>query len=274
MSQIAGIIVIQVKVEFVPNSVRRVSRVERKATAMKATVAEAIELNVTKEISLGKCATVALRTNILTELVTAQMIVGRDSSERDLVAIDVQKDILEKCILTKGTSVNVTLGIGTPPIIETWAIIAVVFVPTQVVPILMGRILEISRVEIGKADSAMRVLAETATTGEAKGAGSNIVQREWMEGVAILTIAANGVSLLSFAKLNTRRRGSGRLTCGGRCPRRSMGEGTIFALSYKNNVKNYFSHFKGLMQRKVLYGTLVVEEMCVHLLTMSACQWE
>jgi hypothetical protein len=219
VSRIAGIIVIQVKVVFVPNSVRRVSRVERKATAMKATVAEAIELNVTKEISLGECATVALRTNILIELVTAQMIVGRDSSERDLVAIDVQKDILEKCILTKGTSVNVTLGIGTPPIIETWAIIAVVFVPTQVVPILMGRILEISRVEIGKTGSAMRVFAETATTGEAKGGitGSNIVQREWMEGVAILTIAANGVSLLSFAKLNTRRRGSGRLTCRGPC---------------------------------------------------------
>ena len=232
MSRIAGIIVIQVKVVFVPNSVRRVSRVERKATAMKATVAEAIELNVTKEISLGECATVALRTNILIELVTAQMIVGRDSSERDLVAIDVQKDILEKCILTKGTSVNVTLGIGTPPIIETWAIIAVVFVPTQVVPILMGRILEISRVEIGKADSAMRVFAETATTGEAKGGitGSNIVQREWMEGVAILTIAANGVSLLSFAKLNTRRRGSGRLTCRGRCSQTQHGRGNNFCI--------------------------------------------
>lgn len=232
MSRIAGIIVIQVKVVFVPNSVRRVSRVERKATAMKATVAEAIELNVTKEISLGECATVALRTNILTELVTAQMIVGRDSSERDLVAIDVQKDILEKCILTKGTSVNVTLGIGTPPIIETWAIIAVVFVPTQVVPILMGRILEISRVEIGKTDSAMRVFAETATTVEAKGGitGSNIVQREWMEGVAILTIAANGVSLLSFAKLNTRRRGSGRLTCRGRCSQTQHGRGNNFCI--------------------------------------------
>lgn len=232
MSRIAGIIVIQVKVVFVPNSVRRVSRVERKATAMKATVAEAIELNVTKEISLGECATVALRTNIQTELVTAQMIVGRDSSERDLVAIDVQKDILEKCILTKGTSVNVTLGIGTPPIIETWAIIAVVFVPTQVVPILMGRILEISRVEIGKTDSAMRVFAETATTGEAKGGitGSNIVQREWMEGVAILTIAANGVSLLSFAKLNTRRRGSGRLTCRGRCSQTQHGRGNSFCI--------------------------------------------
>jgi hypothetical protein len=232
VSRIAGIIVIQVKVVFVPNSVRRVSRVERKATAMKATVAEAIELNVTKEISLGECATVALRTNIQTELVTAQMIVGRDSSERDLVAIDVQKDILEKCILTKGTSVNVTLGIGTPPIIETWAIIAVVFVPTQVVPILMGRILEISRVEIGKTDSAMRVFAETATTGEAKGGitGSNIVQREWMEGVAILTIAANGVSLLSFAKLNTRRRGSGRLTCRGRCSQTQHGRGNNFCI--------------------------------------------
>jgi hypothetical protein len=232
VSRIAGIIVIQVKVVFVPNSVRRVSRVERKATAMKATVAEAIELNVTKEISLGECATVALRTNILIELVTAQMIVGRDSSERDLVAIDVQKDILEKCILTKGTSVNVTLGIGTPPIIETWAIIAVVFVPTQVVPILMGRILEISRVEIGKTDSAMRVFAETATTGEAKGGitGSNIVQREWMEGVAILTIAANGVSLLSFAKLNTRRRGSGRLTCRGRCSQTQHGRGNNFCI--------------------------------------------
>jgi hypothetical protein len=139
------------------------------------------------------------------------MIVGRDSSERDLAALDVQKDILEKCILTKGISVNVTLEIGTPPTIETWAIIAVVLVPTQVVPILMGRILEISRVEIGKADFAMRVFAETATTGEAKGATrgmeiivgtrSIIVQREWMEGVAILTIA-NGVSLLLFAKLN------------------------------------------------------------------------
>jgi hypothetical protein len=232
VSRIAGIIVIQVKVVFVPNSVRRVSRVERKATAMKATVAEAIELNVTKEISLGECATVALRTNIQTELVTAQMIVGRDSSERDLVAIDVQKDILEKCILTKGTSVNVTLGIGTPPIIETWAIIAVVFVPTQVVPILMGRILEISRVEIGKTDSAMRVFAETATTGEAKGGitGSNIVQREWMEGVAILTIAANGVSLLSFAKLNTRRRGSGRLTCRGPCSQTQHGRGNSFCI--------------------------------------------
>lgn len=232
MSRIAGTIVIQVKVVFVPNSVRRVSRVERKATAMKATVAEAIELNVTKEISLGECATVALRTNIQTELVTAQMIVGRDSSERDLVAIDVQKDILEKCILTKGTSVNVTLGIGTPPIIETWAIIAVVFVPTQVVPILMGRILEISRVEIGKTDSAMRVFAETATTGEAKGGitGSNIVQREWMEGVAILTIAANGVSLLSFAKLNTRRRGSGRLTCRGPCSQTQHGRGNSFCI--------------------------------------------
>lgn len=232
MSRIAGIIVIQVKVVFVPNSVRRVSRVERKATAMKATVAEAIELNVTKEISLGECATVALRTNILIELVTAQMIVGRDSSERDLVAIDVQKDILEKCILTKGTSVNVTLGIGTPPIVETWAIIAVVFVPTQVVPILMGRILEISRVEIGKTGSAMRVFAETATTGEAKGGitGSNIVQREWMEGVAILTIAANGVSLLSFAKLNTRRRGSGRLTCRGRCSQTQHGRGNSFCI--------------------------------------------
>lgn len=212
VSRIAGIKVIQVKVVVVPNSVRRVSRIERKATAMKVVVpiAEAIELNVTKEISLRECATAVLRTNILTELVTAQMIVGRDSSERDLVAIDVQKDILEKCILTKGISVNVTLGIGTPPIIETWAIIAVVLVPTQVVPILMGRILEILRVEIGKADSAMRVFAETATTGEAKGGiivgtGSNIVQREWMEGVAILTIAANGVSLLSFAKLNTLR---------------------------------------------------------------------
>ncbi len=207
VSRIAGIIVIQVKVVVVPNSVRRVSRIERKATAMKVVVpiAEAIELNVTKEISLGECATAVLRMNILTELVTAQMIVGRDSLERDLVAIDIQKDILEKCILTKGISVNVTLGIGTPPIIETWAIIAVVLVPTQVVPILMGRILEILRVEIGKADSA-----ETATTGEAKGGiivgtGSNIVQREWMEGVAILTIAANGVSLLLFAKLNTRR---------------------------------------------------------------------
>jgi hypothetical protein len=232
VSRIAGIIVIQVKVVFVPNSVRRVSRVERKATAMKATVAEAIELNVTKEISLGECATVALRTNILIELVTAQMIVGRDSSERDLVAIDVQKDILEKCILTKGTSVNVTLGIGTPPIIETWAIIAVVFVPTQVVPILMGRILEISRVEIGKTGSAMRVFAETATTGEAKGGitGSNIVQREWMEGVAILTIAANGVSLLSFAKLNTRRRGSGRLTCRGPCSQTQHGRGNSFCI--------------------------------------------
>jgi hypothetical protein len=232
VSRIAGTIVIQVKVVFVPNSVRRVSRVERKATAMKATVAEAIELNVTKEISLGECATVALRTNIQTELVTAQMIVGRDSSERDLVAIDVQKDILEKCILTKGTSVNVTLGIGTPPIIETWAIIAVVFVPTQVVPILMGRILEISRVEIGKTDSAMRVFAETATTGEAKGGitGSNIVQREWMEGVAILTIAANGVSLLSFAKLNTRRRGSGRLTCRGPCSQTQHGRGNSFCI--------------------------------------------
>jgi hypothetical protein len=207
VSRIAGIIVIQVKVVVVPNSVRRVSRIERKATAMKVVVpiAEAIELNVTKEISLGECATAVLRMNILTELVTAQMIVGRDSLERDLVAIDIQKDILEKCILTKGISVNVTLGIGTPPIIETWAIIAVVLVPTQVVPILMGRILEILRVEIGKADSA-----ETATTGEAKGGiivgtGSNIVQREWMEGVAILTIAANGVSLFLFAKLNTRR---------------------------------------------------------------------
>ena len=207
VSRIAGIKVIQVKVVVVPNSVRRVSRIERKATAMKVVVpiAEAIELNVTKEISLRECATAVLRTNILTELVTAQMIVGRDSLERDLVAIDIQKDILEKCILTKGISVNVTLGIGTPPIIETWAIIAVVLVPTQVVPILMGRILEILRVEIGKADSA-----ETATTGEAKGGiivgtGSNIVQREWMEGVAILTIAANGVSLFLFAKLNTRR---------------------------------------------------------------------
>ena len=75
----------------------------------------------------------------------------------------------------------------------------------------MGRILDLSRVEIGKADIAMRVFAETATTGEAKGAtrgmkiivgtGSNIVQREWMEGVAIPTIAANVVSLL-FRKLN------------------------------------------------------------------------
>ena len=108
MSRIAWIIVIQVKL-VVPNSVRRtkatvalragrevavkkimVSRIiQTKAILMKVIfvpkekreaievkvvvvlIAEAIELNVTKEISLGKCATAALRTNILTELVTA-----------------------------------------------------------------------------------------------------------------------------------------------------------------------------------------------------------
>ena len=80
---------ILMKVLFVPKEKREA--IEEKVYVVP--IAEAIELNVAKEISLGKCATAALRTNILTELVIAQMIVGRDITERDLVAIDVQKDI-------------------------------------------------------------------------------------------------------------------------------------------------------------------------------------
>lgn len=170
-----------------------VLKAKREAIEVRVTVvpiAEAIELNVAKEISQGKSSTAVLQTNILTEMVTARTIFGRDRLERCLVAIDVPT-------LTKGIFEKVSLEIGTPPIIGMRANIVVVLVPTLAVPILMDR------VEIGKADFATRVFVETVATIEAKGAMrgmeivgtvTNVVQRERMAGVAIL--AANGASLV------------------------------------------------------------------------------
>ncbi|KAL3776265.1 hypothetical protein ACHAW5_003858 [Stephanodiscus triporus] len=174
-----------------------VLKAKREAIKVRVTVvpiAEAIELNVAKEISPGKSATAALRTNILTDMVTAQTIFGRDRVERCLVAIDVLKDIMENCTLTKGIFEKVSLEIGTPPIIEMWANIVVVLVLTPAVPILTDQ------VEIWKADFATRVFAETVATIEANGAMrgmeivgtvTNVVQRERVAGVAILPHSQN-----------------------------------------------------------------------------------
>ena len=143
-------------------------------------ITEAIEMNAAREICSEKWS--ILGTNIPTvESVTDRTIVGRDRPERGIGAIDGWNRITENVIQAKDMSEEYITETGMRVVATTVLTLVAVRFPTD-------RILELSTIGIGKADSAMRAFAGTVATEEARGGvmrgvktldtGTTVIQRE------------------------------------------------------------------------------------------------
>ncbi len=155
-SRMVRTISVVTEVNIVPKGRREVIEVK----AIVEPITESIEMNVAKEMFSGICANAALGTNIPTELVTDRMIVGRDPSG-GIETIDGPNRITEISIPAKDMSEEFST--------ETEMRIVVIIALTLVAARFpTDRILDLSTVEIEKADSAMRTFAGTVVTEEAK----------------------------------------------------------------------------------------------------------